>query len=169
MNNSKNEIALISSINQLNLDKHKVQNASCENLALASIVLLELIIVLKMKGKNIEDRKVTIGLDNRKVCRGIVEEIHKISENARDVRTEIVEIKEILKRIKFEVEFKLTLGHAPMTALFARNPLQHIMKASDKEARRMRERCRLKDIETSIKYVGKCALQIGGNIATKLV
>ena len=87
------------------------------------IVMLELLVVLEKKGKNINEGKVIVGLDNRKVCRGTVDEIKKMSMNVGDAWVEIVEMKETLNRIQFDVEFKLTRGHEPAIDQFNRNSL----------------------------------------------
>ena len=63
--------------------------------------------MLERKGHRIEEGKVTIGLDNSKVCIGILKETQKISKNMKDARAEIVTIRESLKKIKFYVEFEL--------------------------------------------------------------
>jgi len=44
-------------------------------------VLLELITVIKNKGRNVESGKITVAVDNRKVYRGIVEQIRKASHH----------------------------------------------------------------------------------------
>ena len=49
---------------------------------------------------------------------------------------------------------------------FQRNLLQCVMKACDKEARNMRERCYLKRIDANIRCVEKCVMRIGGRIIT---
>lgn len=83
-----------------------------------AIVMLELLVVQEKKGKNINEGKVIVGIDNRKVRKRIVEEIKKTSANAGDAGAEIVEMKEILNRIQFEIEFKLIRDYAPVADQF---------------------------------------------------
>ena len=92
-----------------------------------------------------------------------------MSTNAGDAGAEIAEMKEILNRIQFDVEFKLIRGHEPAIDQFNRNPLQHLMKGCDEEARKIRENCITKERETNIKHVGKCSLEIRGKIVTNSV
>ena len=99
-----------------------------------AILLLEFLVVLVKKVRKIDKGKVTAGLDNRKVCAGIVEEIKRTSKATKDAEAEIAEMKDIIRQIKFEIEFKLLRGYAQITIPFSRNPLQHIMKVCDEEA-----------------------------------
>ena len=51
---------------------------------------------------------MTIGIDNRKVCNGVERIIKKASQHAQNIGVEIVQMKNILKSIKFKIEFKVT-------------------------------------------------------------
>ena len=134
-----------------------------------AIVLLDLLAMLEKKGRNANSGKVIAGLDNKKVCRGIVQDFKRNSEGTKDAGAEIIEMKNIVKRIKFDIEFKLVRGHSPALGLFIRNPLRWIIKDCDEKAREIRERCDEKEIATNIKFVGKCALQIKGKIVTNSI
>ena len=134
-----------------------------------AIVLLELLVTLEKRGRNVNSGKVTVGLDNRKAHIGIVEEIKRNSEVTKDAGAEIIEMKNIVNRIKFDVEFKLIRGHSPTIGPFLRNPLLWIIKECDIKAREMRQRCDERETATNIKFVGKCALQIKGKIVTNSI
>ena len=68
------------------------------------IVSVELITVLKRRGKNITNGKIRIRFDNKKHYRNIVEGIKKSNVCAQEARAEIATIKKMLNEIQFEVE-----------------------------------------------------------------
>ena len=65
--------------------------------------------------------------------------------NAGDTGAKIAEMKKILNRIQFDAQFKLIKGHEPVKDQFNWNPLQHLMKGCDEEARNIRENCITKE------------------------
>ena len=72
-----------------------------------AIVLLELVTVLRNRGRNVRNRKLTIVIDNRKVYNGVTNMILKASTYNQDAGAEIAQIQQLLREIKFKVEFKL--------------------------------------------------------------
>ena len=83
-----------------------------------AIILLELIEVIEKKGRHILSGKMTIGLDNRKVYQAIVKGIVKASLFSQDGEAEIARIRQLIKRIRFEIELKLIRGHSKETPSF---------------------------------------------------
>ena len=59
------------------------------NKADEAIILLELIIVLSKRGRNIMTRKLTVAADNRKVYDGMMSTIIKASNCTRDAGAKI--------------------------------------------------------------------------------
>ena len=54
-----------------------------------AIVILELLIVLYKRSRNVISGKVTIGIDNPKVYKGLVNEIHKVGYFSQDTGVKI--------------------------------------------------------------------------------
>jgi len=122
------------------------------------IVLLELLIVLERKGREIEHGKIEIGIDYRRAHRKIISAIKKSNEYAKESGVEIARIKRILKRIKFDVEIKLIPGHGNNIGSYRDNPLKHLIKKCDERARRKRENIELEEARDNIKYYGNYVL-----------
>lgn len=70
-------------------------------------ILLDMISVLHKKSKHSRAGKITIGIDNRKACNGLVKETHKASIFSQDAGAEITQIRKLACEIKHDVEFKL--------------------------------------------------------------
>ena len=73
--------------------------------------LLEVITALERRGKHIEHGKIEIGFDNRMQQRNLVASIKKSNVCAQEAGAEIAMIKQLRKKIKFEIEIKLVKGH----------------------------------------------------------
>ena len=56
----------------------------------------------------INEGKITVAIDNRKVHNGVTRAIKKASQHTQDAGAEIAQTKNILKTIKFDIEFKFT-------------------------------------------------------------
>ena len=50
-------------------------------------------------------------------------------------------MKKIKDRINFEIELELVRGHKTLGVPYRQNPLQHLIKECDQEARKCRETC----------------------------
>ena len=100
------------------------------------IVLLELLTVLKKRGRNMNDSKIVIGIDYRRAHRKTLESIRKSNEYAQESGAEIAKIKSLLEKIKFDVEIKLILGHESSSISHSSNPIKHLMKTCDERSRR---------------------------------
>ena len=74
-----------------------------------AITLLDLLSVLEQKEKSVSSGKVIAVVDNSKVCRSIISNIAK-PRDYTDVGAEIAQMKRLLKKMRFEVEFKLVRG-----------------------------------------------------------
>ena len=103
-----------------------------------AIVLLELIHMIEKKGRDITRGLITIGIDNRKVHRKLVEDIMKTSMHVQDAGAIVAQIRRLLSRIKFEVQIKLIKGHPKQQAPFERRPLECLIKQCDQEAKTAR-------------------------------
>ena len=69
------------------------------------MTLLELIEVLKRRGRSIGSGKIVVDVNNRKVCRRTTKMIWKAIAHTQDAGAEISQIKKLLREIKFEIEF----------------------------------------------------------------
>lgn len=134
-----------------------------------AITLLELISVIERKGRGIERGKIIVAIDNRKVHRGILSEIVKPSTHTQDAGAEIAQMKKLLKKIRFEVEFNLVKGHKAPSGPFQMKPLEHLIRMCDEKARVTREKCSDMGRETNIKYVGFWSMEIKGILSTNSV
>ena len=76
---------------------HKKQRQNTAK-GVEAIVLLEPLVVLEKRGHKIEEGKLTVGLDNKKVHRRIVNETYKISSNMQDARAKIIVMKENVEK-----------------------------------------------------------------------
>ena len=85
------------------------------------IVLLDLIEVLKRKGRHIESGLVEISADSREVCKKLIKKIVKTNNIVQDGRTEIAQIIKLLLSIKLNIKFKLIPGHPKTTSAIQQN------------------------------------------------
>jgi len=119
-----------------------------------AITLLELISVLKHRGRDIESGKLSIAVDNRKVYRGITEQIKKASTHTQDAGVEIAQIRRLLKEIKFEINFKLVRGYRAPTGTLQQKPYEHLIRMCDEKAWLAQEGSRHQITPTNIRYLG---------------
>jgi len=75
------------------------------------ITLLELLKVIEKKSRYILNRKIKIGFDNKKGYNKIVNRIYKLNVYVQEAGAEVVMIKKVLKKIKFDIEISLEKGH----------------------------------------------------------
>ena len=134
-----------------------------------AIALLDLLTAIEKKGQKIECGKIEIAVDNLKVRRGTMNEILKLSIHTQDAGAEIVQIRKLLKKIKFEVDFKLVRGHKTPSGPFQTKTAEHLMRMCDNNARIVRETCDDKENETNMKYAGFWAMSVNGNMSTNSV
>ena len=120
-NNQIEEYWIVTDINQ----EEKIQNTLYykewkSNIIKGAevIIILELLIVLERRGRNIENGKIVIGLDNRKVYQKLIDKIRKACYHTQDARVEIAQMKRLIKKIKFKLEFKLVKGHRSLISSF---------------------------------------------------
>ena len=71
---------------------HKRQNNNTIK-GVEAIVILELVTVLYKRSRNITSGKITIGIDNPKVCKGIVNKIYKVTYFSYDTKAEVAQIR----------------------------------------------------------------------------
>ena len=101
-------------------------------------MLLELMEVIERKEWNINRGLITVGIDNKKVYRRILSEILKPSIHTQDTGAIIAQIRRILQKIKFTVEFKLIKGHSKQLPSFEQRPLEYLIRKCDQAAKETR-------------------------------
>ena len=106
------------------------------------ITLLELISVLEIRGKNVPSGKIVIVLDNRKVYRGLINDIIKPGIHTQNAGVEIAQIKRLLRKIHFKVEFKLVRGHRVLIGPFQSKPSEHLIRLCNEKSKITRESCK---------------------------
>ena len=122
------------------------------------IVLLELMMVIQKKGRNINSRKIIIGVDYKRAYKKIIEEIMKPNKYVQEARAEIALIKQLMKKINFEVEIKLMRGHEKGVVRYENEPVKWLIRQCDKEAEQAREEAMKQMRESNIKYYGRYSL-----------
>ena len=123
------------------------------------LVLLELITVIERRGRHISNGKITIGFDNKKHHRNIVNEVNKSNVYALEAGAEISEIKRKLRKIKFEVQIIWNRGHEVKIGTYEQNPTKHLIRECDARARKGRELIRKKKEITNVKFYGNYGLK----------
>ena len=113
-------------------------------------MLLELLVVLEKRGRNINNGRIVIGIDYRRAHRKIIESIKKSNEYAQESGAEIAKIKSLLEKIKFDVEIKLIRGHESNIGSYRNNPIKYLIKKCDERARRIRENIELEERESNV-------------------
>ena len=135
-----------------------------------AITLLEFIALLEKKGREIQRGKIQIGLDNRYVHWKIVEDVAKPSMGSQDSGAEIVQIRRLIRKITFEIEFVLVRGHKVPKVPYQQCPLQCLIRECDYEARVCREEDLIdKQNVTNIRFYGFYAMKIGNRVVSKSV
>ena len=142
-------------------NRTKMQNTLCHkrqdnntNEGAETITLLELIAVIRKKGKCINNGKITVGIGNKKVHRGVVRTINKASEHAQDTGVEIAQMRKILRNIKFKIEFKFTQMCKNRQCNLQCQPLEALLKACDEKTKKSLEKDNFNERETNIRFVG---------------
>ena len=134
-----------------------------------AIMLLELMSVLRNRGREINHGKITVGIDNRKVYNGITRPLLKPSSYIQDAGAEIAQIRRLRKEIKFQIEFKCLKIKKGTRSNMNVNPLDHLLKLCDRKALEMRIKSEEQERTTNIKYVGYHAMEINDEISTNSV
>jgi len=123
------------------------------------LVMLELITVLERRGRHINQGSITIGFDNKKHQRNIVNEIHKSNVYAMEAGSEIAAIKEKMKQINFQVNIVWNKGHEKEIGLYRQHPTKHLLRECDRRARSVRENLHMKEKVSNIKFYGNYCLR----------
>ena len=113
---------------------------------------MELITILERRGKYIEHSKIKIAFDNRMQYWKLVESEKKSNICAQEAGVEIAMIKQIIKKIKFEIELKLVKGHKKQIRTYYQNPLKHLHCECDRRVRQAREEISNKMSNMSINF-----------------
>ena len=103
------------------------------------IVLLELITILERKGRNVNSGKIVIGVDYKRAHKKILSDIRKSNEHAKESGAEIAMIKQLLKKMQFDVEIKLMRGHKKGVIRYQNEPVKWLIRKCDSEAEKARE------------------------------
>ena len=133
------------------------------------ITLLELIIVIEIKGRHIGYRKIKIGFDNSKCYRNIAEKIYKLNTFVQDTRVEIAIIKRTLKQIKFKIEIYLEKGRSKQLELYYSNRLKYLIKECNKNTREIQENTYRNENKINLKWYGSYGLMHNENIALRSI
>ena len=123
------------------------------------LVMLELMTVLERRGRHINHGSITIGFDNKKHHRHLVQEIYKSNIYAMEAGGEIAAIKDKMNRIKFQVKIVWNKGHEKNIGAYGQHPTKHLLRECDKIARGVRENLNQKEGITNIKFYGNYALK----------
>ena len=76
-----------------------------------------------------------IGFDSRKRYEKLVSKIKKSNLHAQEASLRISIIKKPFPKIKFNVKIKAAKGYENQMRIYSRNPLKHLIKECDAEAR----------------------------------
>ena len=134
-----------------------------------AIVLLELVMVLHKRGRNVTQGKICVSIDNKKVFDGVTKTIVKASTYTQDAGAEIAQIRRLVKEMKFQIEFKLVKIKKGTHSCYSVNPGDCMMKICDKKAQAMRRKCYRYEPDTNIQHVGLYSLNINGEISTNSI
>ena len=133
------------------------------------ITLLELITVLERRGRHINEGCIEIGFDNKKQYQRLMNRMKKSNMWAQEAGAEVAMIKYQLKKIKFEVKIKLIRGHEKQIGTYEQNPTKHLIKECDREARKTREKIKMKSNKTNIKFNGSYCIKRDGNMQSRAI
>jgi len=133
------------------------------------IVMLELLTVLERRGKHIKEGCITIGFDNRRQYKNIVNRIHKSNVYAMEAGSGISSIKNKLDQIEFEVKIVWNKGHEKVIGNYSQNPTKHLLKECDRRAKLLRENISSKEMTTNIRFYGNYCLKQNNEMKLKSV
>jgi len=127
-------------------------------------MLLELIEIIEKRGRHINNRKLVIGIDNCTAYGEIAKKVMKPNSYTNDTGIEIAQIRSLLQRIKFEIEFILMRGYQVINRPFQLMPVHHLLRECIEEARKLRENIEEEELETNIKFLRRYAVKVKGRI-----
>jgi len=130
---------------------------------------LELITVIERKGRNISGGKIIIGVDYKRAYKKIIDEIRKPNEYAQESGAEIAMIKQLIRKINFDVEIKLIRGHEKGVVHYQNEPVKWLIRQCDKEAEQAREEARTQSRDSNIKYYGRYSLMKDGIVQMRSI
>jgi len=134
-----------------------------------AITLLELIEVISLKSKHINNGSIQIGIDNRKVYQVISNAIEKPTQYSQDGRAAITRIKEIM--IESPVKIKIVLTKCPKKTIpsFQQHPIEYLIHQCDRKASNFHSEIHHHQQTTNIKYHGTYAILINNQISTSSI
>ena len=147
---------------------HKEWNDSTAGIA-ETITLLELLSVIERRGRHIENGSVDIAFDNKRHYRQITNDIRKSNMYAQEAGGEIARIKDLLQRIKFNVNIHLIKSHEKVIGTFEQNPMKHLIKECDRRAKSTREQIESKRNCHNIKFYGNYCLKREGELQSRSI
>ena len=116
---------------------HKEWNDNI-NMVAETITLLDLIELLRIKGREITSGKIKIGFDNRSSHRRIIQEIMKPSICTQEAGAEIMQIRRIIKEVTFEIDLVLVKGYKSLRGSYNQVLLEHLIKECDIQSKEVR-------------------------------
>ena len=93
-------------------------------------------------------------VDNRKVYRGLANDIAKLGIYIQDAGVEIVQMKRLLRKIHFEVKFKLVRRYRVLIGPFQSKLSEYLIRLCNKKSKIARESCAQKERITNIRFKG---------------
>ena len=98
------------------------------------IMMLELMTVLERRGRHINYGNITIGFDNKRHYRSIVNEICKSNVYSMEAGSGIAAIKQKIDQIKFKVNIVWNKGHEKEIGVYSQQPTKHLLRECDRRA-----------------------------------
>jgi len=133
------------------------------------IVMLELITVLERRGRHINEGCITIGFDNRRHYKSIVNKIHKSNVYAMEAGSGIASIKQKIDQIKFDVKIVWNKGHEKEIGEYRQQPTKHLLRECDKRSKSVRENMHRKEQTTNIRFYGNYCIKQNNEVKLKSV
>ena len=101
--------------------------------------------------------------------RRIISEILKPCIYTQDAGAIIAQIRRLIRKIKFTVEFQLIKGHPKNSPTFEQRPLEYLIRECNQAAKEARMQVYRRINDMNIKYVGYYAIKINGSIMTNSI
>jgi len=125
-----------------------------------AITLLKLAEIIERKGRMIDFGIIEISIDNRDVDRKIISNIKKSNHLVQDRGVEILQLRRLLKKIKFEVQFKLIPGYSKRRIELNQKLDQWLITEYDIKAKNATEDAYKKNTNTNIKITGYFSFKV---------
>ena len=105
------------------------------NRSAEAMILLNMIATFKAKSHTVNNRRILIIMDNKKVWRIIYTLIETSNQHNQDSAAEIIMIQELIDKIEISLPIKRESGHQDIKCSFQQNPGLHLLAMYDQKAR----------------------------------